>query len=67
MKLLIREVIKEKGFTNKEVANLMGVDQNTISRYAKGRIKITLESAAKLARVLNCKVDDLYKWEDEDK
>lgn len=67
MKLLIREVIKEKGFSNKEVAKLMGVDQNTISRYANGRIKITLENAAKLAAILDCKIDDLYTWEEGEK
>lgn len=61
MQLKIREMIKEKGMTNKEVAKILEVDQNTISRYATGRIKITLETSVKLAEILNCKVDDLYE------
>ena len=60
MRLLIREKIKEKGMTNKEVAEILGIDQNTVSRYATGRIKLSLEMAAKIAEILECKVDDLY-------
>ena len=60
MRLLIREKIKEKGMTNKEVAEILGIDQNTVSRYTTGRIKLSLEMAAKIAEILECKVDDLY-------
>lgn len=61
MQLKIGEIIKRKGYTNKEIADILGVDQNTVSRYITGRRKITLETAVNLANVLNCKVDDLYE------
>lgn len=60
MQLKIGEMIKNRGYTNKQIADILDVDQNTISRYITGRIKITLETAIKLAEILNCKVDDLY-------
>ena len=61
MRLVIKEKIKERGMTNKELAEKIGVDQNTISRYVTGRIKLSLEMAVKIANALDCNVDDLFE------
>lgn len=61
MKLKIDEVIKEKGYLKKHVAKEMGIDPNTLSRYITGRRRMYLDTAVQMARILDCKVDDLYE------
>lgn len=63
MQLKIDEMILRSGMKKKHIAKELGIDPNTLSRYINGKRKISLEMAVELAKILNCKVDDLYKEE----
>ena len=61
MKLLIEELIKERGLQKQYVAKKLGVSQDTLTNWMKNRNMIKLDQAVKLAKILSCKVDDLYE------
>lgn len=55
----IRDMRKRLNMTQAELAHLVNTTQAAISRYENGENSLTLETAAKIANALNCKVDDL--------
>lgn len=50
----------------KEVAEKLKVSIQSFSSWVTGRGNPTLEGAFKLAKVLDCKVDDLWDYEDSE-
>lgn len=65
IKSKIGDVIDSKGLKHKWVAEQVGVYPTVLSRWINNRGKPSLERTFKLAKVLNCKVDDLYIYEDD--
>ncbi|WP_272033048.1 helix-turn-helix transcriptional regulator [Oceanobacillus kimchii] len=65
IKSKIGDVIDSKGLKHKWVAEQVGVYPTVLSRWINNRGKPSLERTFKLAKVLNCKVDDLYTYEDD--
>ncbi len=61
MKSKINVMIAISEMSKKEVAEKLGVSQVVLSRWINNHNKPSLESAFKLAEILNCKVDDLYQ------
>lgn len=61
MQLKIDEMILKSGLKKGYIANELGINPVTLSNYISGKRKISLELAVKLAEILHCKVDDLYK------
>ena len=51
----------KNGFTQSKLAELIGVNQNTISEYESGKYYPAMDIAIKLSEVLNVSVNDLYK------
>jgi transcriptional regulator with XRE-family HTH domain len=60
----IKEVIKEKGLTVAKVAELMGVQQTSLSRIINGG-NTTLEMLEKIAAALDVPVAELLQSESE--
>ncbi len=60
MKCRMNELIEEKGYKKKWVAQQLGVSADVLSRWINGRSMPSLEKAFQLAEILECKVDDLY-------
>ena len=58
---LIREMRKKRNMTQCDLAQLVDTTQAAISRYENGENSLTLETAARIANALGCKVDDLIK------
>lgn len=56
---------KMLGYTQKEVATLLGVHQVAYGNYELGKRQPKPGMLKKIADVFNCKVDDLYDSEDE--
>lgn len=58
MKLRLKEICAAKGTTQKAVANLMGVSDNTLSRAARGETSLAM--LEKIAAALNVPLFELF-------
>lgn len=56
----LRVAYGKKGLSQEEVANMMGVTTNTISRWETGTYEPTLNDLERLARVLNESILELF-------
>lgn len=57
----MRKIRIEKNLTQTTLGKLSGVDHSMISRVERGERKPSLDTAAKIAKALGCKVDDLIE------
>lgn len=55
----LRKYRKAKGFTQKQLADIVGVKPHTISNYETGEREPPLALLKMFAKVLDCSVDDL--------
>lgn len=51
----------KKGMTHKELAEFVGVNEPTLSRYLTGVRKIPLSSFMRMCKVFNITAEELYK------
>lgn len=56
----IRELLEKKGITQKELANLIGVTETAMSRYVNGNRIPKATTCIKIAKALDCTVEELY-------
>ena len=56
---------EEHNMTHKEVAEILGVEPGTISKYELGMIEPNIESIKKLAEIFNVTIDELLKDEEK--
>lgn len=49
-----------------ELAEQMGINKQTINGWVRGRNNPTLDTAFKMAKMLNCKVDDLWEYKEDE-
>ncbi len=56
----VREIREAKGWTQREIADRVGIDDYYISRLENGHINPTLATLQKLARALEVEVRDLF-------
>ena len=61
MELNLKELRKAARYSQQTLSNASGVSRESIARYELGLQVPTLESAARIASVLGCTVDDLLK------
>lgn len=45
-----------------ELAEVLGVTNQQINKYALNKQKMSIQTAKNIAYVLHCKIDDLYEW-----
>lgn len=55
----LKEILKKKGVTQKELAKQTGISYSLINDFAVGRVDITLKKAKRIADELGIKTDDL--------
>lgn len=60
MKNKIKELRKNKGLRQEDLANQLSVSRQTIIAIENNKYNPTLELAMKIARLLNTKVEDLF-------
>ena len=67
MELIVKEVIKAKGLTMQQVADVLGITRDTLTRNINGNP--TIETLEKIAKTLGVSVSDLLDEErpEEDK
>jgi DNA-binding XRE family transcriptional regulator len=56
--------LAELDMRQQELSETLGVTRQTMSLWANGKSNPTLETAFKIAELLDCKVDDLYVYRD---
>lgn len=59
--MAIKEIREAAGMSQESLATASGVTRVSIARYEAGERVPSLEIAARIARALNCKIDDLMK------
>ena len=64
MKNKIRELRKELGFRQEDLAAKLGVTRQTINAIENNKYNPTLELAMKLAKFLNVRVEELFLVDD---
>ena len=55
----IRQLREEKGMTQQQLADALGVNQSTVDRYEKGIIELRLTMAMWIISVLGCTMSQL--------
>ena len=65
MKARIGEIRKSKGLMQKFVANQVGISQQQLSDFEKNRAFPRIDKAYRIAKVLDCTVNDLYEWNED--
>lgn len=63
MKILIRQVRKQKGLTLVELAERSGYGKSTISNFERGKVSPTLFELEVIAIALGVKISDLFDSE----
>lgn len=58
--LRIKEIRKEKGLSQTDLASSVGVNQTAVSQWERGVTMPALDKAALLAETLDCTIDELY-------
>lgn len=62
MRPRLKEAIREAGTTGKRLAETLGVDENTVSRWCgEGFGGLTMRRADQVAAALGCRVTDLFE------
>lgn len=59
----VKELRKQKGYTQEELANMLGVSRQTIISIEKGGYEPTLSLAFKIADVFQVRVDEVFSFE----
>lgn len=62
-KCLLLDLLKRRGITQSDLAVHLGVSRQRINAIAHNREKMSLEIAYTIAKLLQCDIEDLYKWE----
>ena len=57
---IIKHLILESGYTNKHLAKVLDVHQTEVSQWISGRRSIPKTKRGRLARLLKCRIADLY-------
>lgn len=56
----LKEYILKSGLRQSHIASKLSISQNTLSSYVSGRRHPKVNTAQKLAEILNCKVEDIF-------
>lgn len=59
--LMLREARKRKGLTLKQVGDMLGISESTLSQYENGKREASYETMLKLGELYNCSVDYLLR------
>lgn len=62
MELVLKQVRERCGYTQKQLADELGVKVATYRTWEQGSVKLTLENAYTISNVLGCTPNDLCDW-----
>lgn len=61
----LRELRKARGFTQQEMATMLGVDRTTYTKYEGGQSEPNIDSLRQLAQIFGVTVDYLVEMSDD--
>ncbi|MFS0657466.1 helix-turn-helix transcriptional regulator [Niallia alba] len=61
-KCLLQNLLDKSKMTKTQLSDKTDIKLNQISRYLTNESHMSLSTARKISKVLNCKIDDLYEW-----
>lgn len=61
VKISIRKLRRDKGLSQFELAELLGINQSAVAQWETGKTAPNFKRLKKLAEILGCSVDDLMK------
>lgn len=64
MKNFLKQVLDERQINQKQLAQESGLTESAISRYIKNDRKPNGDAMLKIAKILNCNVEDIWKLEE---
>lgn len=64
--VLIGGWIRQSQYSRKELCEIFGITQNTLSNWCTGKTYPSVPNLLKLCQILNVKVEDLYKLKEEE-
>ena len=65
--MLIKQLREHAGISQEEIGERMGVGQNTVSQWETGTRTPRASVLPKLAKILNCTIDELFGVEPDRK
>lgn len=57
----ISRLRKERGMTQEDLCGAAQIDRSYLSEIENGKMNVTIKSLVVIARVLNCKLEDIIK------
>lgn len=60
----LKEILKEKGLTQSDLARAIGTDRSSVNRYVHGRTIPSFRTMSKIAKVLNEEVGNIFFVDD---
>ena len=61
VKMTLKEVIKEAGMTQQQIADEMGVHQTLVSQWSGKQTRLSAVDAGRLAKILGCSVEKIVE------
>ena len=55
----IKKMRRNRGLSQKQLAELIGVEQQHVSRWENGKHRPSIDILMKIAEILNCNISDL--------
>jgi len=62
LRCLLRDRRRARGYSQRQFEIIAGIPRSQLSAYENDKIVMSLETAAKIALLLNCALDDLYDY-----
>ncbi|PFZ73040.1 transcriptional regulator [Bacillus toyonensis] len=66
LKSNIGELLKSNALKGKWIAQQLNISPNQISNYVTGKSYSPVDKAFELAKIFDCRVDDLYEVQEKD-
>ncbi len=60
-KFTLSDLMRDKNLTQIDLAEMLGIKSQNVSRWTTGKVSPTVETVVKLCRCLNCTPNDLIK------
>lgn len=58
----LRSLLRVRKIRQVRFAEMVGMTKQQVNDYVNGRSIMTLETARRVAQALDCTIDDLYDW-----